>query len=1498
MFNTDRVFHKNRLLRAVFAACLLLACLAMPALAAEYPESEHPYADDSDITWEYVHDSEAYALKVTFSEESKFESGCDYLVITEEDGTQAQYTGTSLAGSEIWLLGDSFTLRLVSDFSYNYYGFAITDIAAVSQAEYDDYFNTPKFTINAYGTITDYTGQLKNLEVPAIIDGVAVTGIGASAFSKNSRLESVVLPAGVKKIDSSAFNRCKALKSIVVGDGLTTIGANAFYLCLSLESVTLPDSLTTIGAGAFMGCKELAAIRLPDGVTSIGKKAFTGNTILEFGTSDVILNHAKAAGIQYSCNSDRFVWSGADTVDEKVAWIVDAFIEPGMTEHEKALTLHNWVCSTVEYDYDYLDTDIPASEHGVGGEAALLDGFAVCQGFAESYQWLLQEAGMTALVTIGGNHAWNIVKIDGDWYQIDPTWDENINTFDYFCLTDRAMRFDHTQANRRNITCNSWEYNYEYRSGQYDTIIERIVEEVNANIAAGTFSGTVKLYDIDYSGFWTRPDAYTVASIVGSKTDWGVSGRVEFTPDKDNYAMDFVFYPDEILVTGIAIEGLDADDTPYGHYMYPGCTAQIVAETIPAGGRITYASSNESVVTVTEDGLVTAIAEGSAALTITCQDVCREFMLHVYPESRFFFYLTTDDANDIEVGQQCDFDLYGMYNLFLHDNSITWSSSDPSIAAVDENGLVTGVGYGRAVITATLSNGRSESAVVIVRKPVTAVVFDQPVIDAYAGDHLIIPLHLEGCDQEAYLEYFRYIYGSSSDSAVVKYGGYYYPTWDEEKGYYVYEVSADCLTLGEATLTIEASDGSETTGTCLIRVHEPVAEVTFDATAVTMIMGEANTLQLTAAIAPADAWNKAIVWSSSDETVATVDENGLVTALKTGHAVITAAAHNGLYAECTVSVCRPANSITVDERADMLANAYLQLTAVTDPEDAAASLFWTSSDPTVATVNAYGTVSSHALGSAVITVSDCMGLSASCTVYVHPTVNDIVVEGLEDKYETFYMYPGYSVKINADTVPAGVPIDFSGNADDVLTVAEDGTVTAVGAGYANVIMTTFNYTDYLYICVMPPENFSLYYYINGDYVLNTSETEQGYGRNSYELFLSENALTWSSSDENVLTVDENGLITAVGGGTADIILTNPAGNRYSRSFTVIQPATSVEMDQAECTLVLGETPKAKLTAVVLPESATDKSLTWTSSDATIAKVDQSGNVTALKPGSATITAAAHNSLSASCTVTVIRPVTKVTLDKTAFRMVMGETEQLALTPTILPADASDKTLTWSSSDETVAKVDENGNVTALKPGSAIITAASHNGKTASCEITVIRWAAELELNHAALTLPMKGMGSVRSLDYSFGPEDATLGNAAWKSSNSKVVKVSGGKLTPVGAGTATVTLTAENGLSASCTVTVRKALKTLSLPAALTEIQAEAFENAALECVVIPEKATAIGERAFKDCDTLMAVRIPESVKTIGNGAFDGCPGLIVYCAEGSYAHSWAAQNGIEFITE
>ena len=233
---------------------------------------------------------------------------------------------------------------------------------------------------------------------------------------------------------------------------------------------------------------------------------------------------------------------------------------------------------------------------------------------------------------------------------------------------------------------------------------------------------------------------------------------------------------------------------------------------------------------------------------------------------------------------------------------------------------------------------------------------------------------------------------------------------------------------------------------------------------------------------------------------------------------------------------------------------------------------------------------------------------------------------------------------------------------------------------------------------------------------------------------------------------------------------------------------------------------AALSARVSPEAASDRVVSWSSSDRSVATVDKTGTVQGLKPGTATVTATAEGK-SGTCTVTVKAKavnVTEVTLDKTELTLTEGETE--TLTATVRPDNADNRKVTWSSDKTDVATVDGDGRVTAVKAGVATVTVTTEDGgKTASCKVTVKAKAVnvtEVTLDRTELTLTE---GETGTLTATVRPDNADNRKVTWSSDKTEIATVDGaGRVTAVKAGEVVVTVTTEDGgKTATCKVTVK-----------------------------------------------------------------------------------------------
>lgn len=211
-------------------------------------------------------------------------------------------------------------------------------------------------------------------------------------------------------------------------------------------------------------------------------------------------------------------------------------------------------------------------------------------------------------------------------------------------------------------------------------------------------------------------------------------------------------------------------------------------------------------------------------------------------------------------------------------------------------------------------------------------------------------------------------------------------------------------------------------------------------------------------------------------------------------------------------------------------------------------------------------------------------------------------------------------------------------------------------------------------------------------------------------------LSYSSSDPSVVMVDEHGNLVAVNAGTAEVALSSENGKIYdSGIITVVVTPTGISMPDT-VTLSMGTNINASVEATVVPEDATDVVIEYVSSDEAIATVDNTGYITAVAAGEADITASVVDTgLAATCHVIVTPAIESLDISKSSMTMKPGATNTLSVT--VSPEDANISGMTWTSSDEAVATVDQEGDVTAVADGTATITA-TIGETTVTCDVTV------------------------------------------------------------------------------------------------------------------------------------------------------------------------------------
>lgn len=666
------------------------------------------------------------------------------------------------------------------------------------------------------------------------------------------------------------------------------------------------------------------------------------------------------------------------------------------------------------------------------------------------------------------------------------------------------------------------------------------------------------------------------------------------------------------------------------HAMFAGQQKQIVATVLPETAvdkTLIWESSAPEIAVVDENGVVTAVGNGTTV--ISCKTVVGGFKA-----SCTVSVTTKPDSIMLDYTER---DIYTTKSVTLeaivlpesaNDKSVKWTSSNKKVATVDKNGKVTGVGAGTAMITATTNVGSLSASCII---NVTAKREVQSVTITEGGNPVTKKTLYLNDNPKTVFNYtvsptnanFKDVVWSSSDPKVA--------TVDPLG-------NVKAISEGVTAIKCTSEDNPYAVATCTLYVKIKVTGVEISQSELSVFATKSKTLS--ANILPSDATNKKLEWSSSDESIATVDKNGKVTGVKAGTATITVKAGNGRFsASCKVTVKRVVysekiklnkTSITLDD------GKTFELTANVSPSNTTTkTVVWSSGNTKVVKVDSYGEVTAVNPGTAYIYCkAKDSGVTAKCKV----TVKEVKASS----------------------------ISFSSAS------------TTIEYSKTKTLSPTFK-----------PSN-------------TTDKT-----------------LTWKSSNPNVVSVDKNGKIKGLKAGQSAVITATAKNGKLTAKITVkVNPIGVSKITLNRTSQSLSKGKSFTLVATVKPANATNKTLTWTSSNPGVAKVDKNGKVTALKNGTATITCKSANGKKVTCTVTVRKiNVVDIQLDKRSVLVDQGAT--FTIKANIIPGNATNQKVTWSSSDESIAKVSSSGKVTAVATGVCQITATTaEGGFTAVCMIQV------------------------------------------------------------------------------------------------------------------------------------------------------------------------------------
>ena len=515
------------------------------------------------------------------------------------------------------------------------------------------------------------------------------------------------------------------------------------------------------------------------------------------------------------------------------------------------------------------------------------------------------------------------------------------------------------------------------------------------------------------------------------------------------------------------------------------------------------------------------------------------------------------------------------------------------------------------------------------------------------------------------------------------------------------------------------------------------------------------TKKINASVYPTGAYD-ALSWTSSNPKVAQVSSNGTITAVASGSAVITAKTANGKTASVNVLVKTPTVKLSAISKT-MYRGETTKLTATSSNKK---PVSWTSSDPTIASVDSNGTIKTLKNGTVKISAS-ANGGKATCTITVK--------EPIQISATTSSFYRGKTTTLKA--IPAySTTITWMSSNPLIATVSSNGVVTGKKAGTVTITAKAFGKSVAKTIKVVEPS-----LKVTGSTSLYRGKTTTLKATTSYST-----KVTWTSSKPSIATVSSNGVVTSKKAGTVTITA-KAFGKSVTKTIKVVEPSLKVT---GSTSLYRGKTTTLKAT------TSYSTKVTWTSSKPSIATVSSNGVVTGKKAGTVTITAKAFGK-SVTKSIKVVEPSLKVTGSTSLYR---GKT-------TILKATTSYSTkVTWKSSKPSIATVSSSGVVTGKKAGTVYIYANAY-GKSVKYKLTIKEPALKLNKSSSSIykgkTTTLKATTSYRT-------------KVTWKSSNSSIATVSStGVVTGKKAGTAYIYANAY-GKSVKCKVTVKNPTITLN----------------------------------------------------------------------------------------
>lgn len=629
----------------------------------------------------------------------------------------------------------------------------------------------------------------------------------------------------------------------------------------------------------------------------------------DYISSDLKSRVCRQSGVKgkYTITFTFTYWETAEQVaevDKKVTDVLSDLNVSGMNDYEKEKAIHDWIITNVVYDSKL--THHTAS-------TAIVSGTTVCQGYAQLAYKMFMKAGLSARIVNGtGNgraHAWNLVKVDGNWYQIDLTWDDPLSNkpddicYDYYNFTDEEMSVGH-----------KWKGTYPAASTEFSTIIDEkltsdpsnsfytnLSDELGLNYQKPDFTcnSDIDIQYVTYNQYLDEQNKVSFRYTNKSSLDTAIRAAMKSLGIINSYRYTYRDYPRTTLskdvivdlsfttITPVKVSDLTYSDGTTTHQelkLVFGSKSETLSTIIlpaDASTKTVLWTTSDPAVAIVSNGVVRATGGGTAQITAKTLDGGKQLTCNVSVTANVKSIKLNKSTLPMALGGD-DVTLTAAFlPVSATNKGLTWTSSNSNVATVT-NGMVHAVATGKTVIKAISTDGlKAASCIVTVYTPSSGITVSVPSITVKLGNTVTLKASITpstACNLASW---------SSSNEAIAK----------VSTSGVVTPVSA-----GAVTITASTIDGGFSAD-CEVTVIQGVTGIKLDKTKLIMTTGGSDQT-LTATILPLTATIQSVTWKSSNTNVASVDSNGKVHAVGTGTATITCTStqDSTKIARCFVSI--------------------------------------------------------------------------------------------------------------------------------------------------------------------------------------------------------------------------------------------------------------------------------------------------------------------------------------------------------------------------------------------------------------------------------------------------------------------------------------------------------------------------------------------------------------------------------------------------------------------